>query len=157
MKPIRVLLVDDHPIMLRGLRTILEKTADIEIIGEAVDGREALDLVKNIPADVMLLDIGMPEMDGIRVLRELNKYQFPIRVLALSAHDSNQYILSTLESGAAGYLTKDEAPGVLVKAIRMVARGEKGVVSKHTHRQISSYMNETDLESLSLPPLRKIS
>ena len=148
-KTIRVLLVDDHPILRRGMRKILEKTSDIEVVGEAGDGREALELVQTKPADVLLLDIEMPEMDGLQVAQQIHENRLPIRILVLSAHESNQYILSTLKNGADGYLTKDEVPGVLVKAVRRVANGEKGLVSKRVHRRISSLMKETDLVSLS--------
>jgi two-component system response regulator DegU len=138
MNPIRVLLVDDHPMLRQGLRTILEKTGDIEVVGEAGDGRQALDLVQKSPADVLLLDVEMPEIDGLRVAREIKRNQIPIRILALSAHDDNQYVLGMLERGAVGYLTKDEVPALLVKAIRGVARGEKRWISPRAYNRISS-------------------
>lgn len=142
---IRVLLVDDHPMLRQGMRTFLEKAGDIEVVGEAGDGLEALDLVQKLPADVLLLDVEMPEMDGMQVAREINQNQMPIRILALSAHDDNHYILGMLACGAAGYLTKDEAPDLVVKAVRRVADGDETWVSRRVYDQISSSIEDSDL------------
>jgi DNA-binding NarL/FixJ family response regulator len=137
-KMIRVLVVDDHPVLRRGIKTILEKAEDIEVVGEAGDGRAALELVEELPADVLLLDIEMPQMDGLEVAREINKNEMPIRILALSAYDDNEYVLGMLECGADGYLTKDEAPDLLVRAVRRVASGEAGWLSQRVYKRISS-------------------
>lgn len=142
---IRVLLVDDHPMLRQGMRTFLENAEDIEVVGEAGDGLEALDLVHKLPADVLLLDVEMPEMDGIQVVREISKNQMPIRILALSAYDNSHYILGMLESGASGYLTKDEAPGLVVRAVRRVADGEGTWVSKRVYERISTFLEDKDL------------
>lgn len=141
-KKIRVLVVDDHPLLRRGIKTFLERADDIEVIGEAANGRYALELVQALPADVLLLDVEMPEMDGLEVAREINKNELPIRILALSAYDDNEYVLGMLECGADAYLTKDEAPDLVVKAVRRVARGEQGWVSKRVYRRISSAKGE---------------
>lgn len=142
---IRVLVADDHPMLRRGMRTFLEKAGDIEVVGEAADGREALNLAKKLPADVLLLDVEMPEMDGMQVAREINKNEIPVRILALSAYDDNQYVLGMLACGAAGYLTKDEAPGLVVTAIRRVAAGEEGWLSRRVYDRISSSTDDSDL------------
>jgi DNA-binding NarL/FixJ family response regulator len=142
---IRVLLADDHPMLRRGMRALLEKAGDIEVVGEAADGREALELVEELPADVLLLDVEMPEMDGMQVAREINKNEIPVRILALSAYDDNQYVLGMLACGAAGYLTKDEAPGLVVTAIRRVAAGEEGWLSRRVYDRISSSTDDSDL------------
>ncbi|HEX6304472.1 MAG TPA: response regulator transcription factor [Anaerolineales bacterium] len=142
---IRVLLADDHPMLRRGMRALLEKAGDIEVVGEAADGREALELVDELPADVLLLDVEMPEMDGMQVAREINKNEIPVRILALSAYDDNQYVLGMLACGAAGYLTKDEAPGLVVTAIRRVAAGEEGWLSRRVYDRISSSTDDSDL------------
>lgn len=142
---IRVLLADDHPMLRRGMRALLEKAGDIEVVGEAADGREALELVEELPADVLLLDVEMPEMDGMQVAREINKNEIPVRILALSAYDDNQYVLGMLACGAAGYLTKDEAPGLVVTAIRRVAGGEEGWLSRRVYDRVSSSTDDTDL------------
>lgn len=142
---IRVLVADDHPMLRRGMRALLEKAGDIEVVGEAADGREALELVEELPADVLLLDVEMPEMDGMQVAREINKNEIPVRILALSAYDDNQYVLGMLACGAAGYLTKDEAPGLVVTAIRRVAAGEEGWLSRRVYDRISSSTDDSDL------------
>lgn len=135
---IRVLVVDDHPVLRRGIKTILEKAGDIEVVGEVGDGRAALELVEALPVDVLLLDVEMPEMDGLEVAREINKNGMPVRILALSAYDDNEYILGMLKSGADGYLTKDEAPDLLVRAVRRVASGEASWLSKRVYERMTS-------------------
>lgn len=130
MQPIRVMLTDDHPIVRRGIRHLLEKAPDILVVGEAGCGEEALRLAEELAPDVMLLDMEMPGMNGIEVARRLRAKKSPVCVLALSAHDDEQYILGLLKRDVAGYLTKEEALDTIVEAVRGVARGEEGWLSR---------------------------
>lgn len=130
MQTIRVLLVDDHPSLRAGLRSRLEKERDIEVVGESGDGEEALRLASERTPHVLVLDMEMPGLSGVEIARRLRAAELPVRVLALSAHDSEEYIVTVLDSGAAGYLTKQEPLETIVSAIRGVARGEDGWLSR---------------------------
>ncbi|MBV7339185.1 response regulator transcription factor [Chloroflexi bacterium TSY] len=130
MNKIRVLLIDDHPIVRSGIRVLLEQAGDIVVVGESDRGHDALDLVKQLMPDILLLDMEMPGKSGVEIARELKEAQLPIRVLGLSAYDDDQYIMNLLSSGAAGYLTKEEALETIVDAVRGVARGEEGWLSR---------------------------
>lgn len=138
-KPTKVVLVDDHDMVRAGIRSILERTEEIEVIGEARDGLEALNLVEELVPDILLLDVEMPKMSGRQVAQELRDRELPVRIIALSAHDDNQYILGMLSRGVAGYLTKDEVPNLLIHAIRGVAGGEEGWVSNRVAQRIASW------------------
>lgn len=130
MRTTRVVLADDHPMVRAGIRKLLNKAADIQVVGEASDGVEALRLVEDLAPDVLLLDIEMPGLNGVEVAEQLQAAKSPVRILALSTYDDKQYILGMLANGASGYLTKDEAPQTIVQAIRGVAQGERGWVSR---------------------------
>lgn len=119
--PIRIVIADDHLSVRMGIRRLLAAASDIVIVGEAGDGAQALNLVEALLPDILLLDVEMPNMDGLHVAAQLRERQSPVRVLALSAYNDRQYILGMLENGAAGYLTKDEAPAILVDVLRRVA------------------------------------
>ncbi len=126
---IRVVLADDHPLMRRGTRQLLEDEDGIVVVGEAADGFEALRLASELKPDVLVLDMELPGISGVEVARRLGKAEYPVPVLALSAYDDEHYIIETLKAGAAGYLTKDEAPEEIVTAVRDVARGRRGRMS----------------------------
>lgn len=133
---IRIVLADDHPVVRRGIRSMLEKAGDLVVVGEAGDGEEALRLVDHLTPDVLLLDMQMPGMGGLEVARRLLADGSTTRVLALSAHDDEQYIFGLLDHGAAGYLTKDEAPTTILEAVRGVARGEEGWISRRVANKL---------------------
>ena len=122
VKVTRVVLAEDHPKVRAGIRTLLEKASDIEIVGEAGDGEEALRLIDEYSPDVLLLDVEMPLMNGIEVARRLKEEGSPVRILVLSAYHDRQYVHRMMESGAAGYLTKEEAPEKIVRAVRGIAQ-----------------------------------
>lgn len=128
--PIRVILADDHPVMRTGIRSLLGSKRDIQIIGEASNGEEAIDLVDKLNPDVLVLDIEMPLMDGIEATRKLRKSGNHTFILILSSYAEKDYIRLVLEQGVSGYLVKDEAPGRIVEAVRRVARGDKGWFSE---------------------------
>src|SRR5687767_4150535 len=125
--PTRVLIADDHAILRRGLRQIIEETADLAVVGEAGSSAEALQHLRSAPCDVVLLDISMPDRNGMDTLAMITKEHPRIAVLMLSTYPEDQYAVRALRGGAAGYLTKQSAPAQLVTAIRQVATGKKYV------------------------------
>lgn len=142
MSKIRVLLVDDHPVVRLGIRHLIESQTDIVVVGEAGDGFEAMRLVSELTPDIILLDMEMPGMNGSDVVQKLRAERINTPVLALSAHDDRQYIQELLSNGAAGYLVKEELPAILTDAIRGVARGEQGWVSRKIAAQMTSWMTK---------------
>jgi DNA-binding NarL/FixJ family response regulator len=136
---IRVVLTDDHPVVRSGIRQLLEKASDIVVVGEASNGAEALRLVHELSPDVLLLDMEMPGETGVQVARQLQAAASPVRILALSAYDDEQYIVGLLASGAAGYLTKEEALETIAEAVRGVAHGEEGWLSRRAAAQVAAW------------------
>ena len=122
---IKILIVDDHPIVRKGLKQILDEAEDIFIAGEAVNGQEALKKVKNNTYDVILLDISLPDMSGLDILKQIKVEKPELNILILSMHSEEQYAVRTLKGGASGYLTKDKMPEELISAIKRVAQGKK--------------------------------
>lgn len=124
---IRVFIADDHAIVREGLKQILAEQRDIVVAGEAENGVDAIRLFPKSRCQVMLLDISMPDRNGIEVLKQIKKDKPDLQVLMLSMHREDQYAIRSLKAGAAGYLTKQSAPRELVVAIRQVATGQKYV------------------------------
>lgn len=122
---IRILIADDHAIVREGLKQILADTKDIVVAGHAENGHDAVRLARNGDCDVLLLDISMPDRNGIDVLKQIKKESPKLAVLMLSMHREDQYAIRSLKAGAAGYLNKQSAPAELVDAIRQVAAGRK--------------------------------
>ncbi|XVU29721.1 response regulator [Actinoplanes sp. CA-054009] len=123
MADIRVLIVDDHPAVRRGLRTFLELAGDLEVVGEAADGPTALELIAETGPEVVLLDMVLPGMDGVEVLRELRRRELPARVLVVTSFTDRARLIPAVRAGARGYLSKDVDPNALVAAVRSVAAG----------------------------------
>lgn len=140
---ISVVLADDHARVRAGIRNILEGDPRIEILGEAKDGYEALELVDQLEPDVLVLDVDMPRLTGNQVATRLMENGSQVNILALSAYDDRQYIKGMLNLGVSGYLTKEEAPEILVEAVRGVARGEKGWVTERVANKISAWSQQT--------------
>jgi DNA-binding NarL/FixJ family response regulator len=124
MKRIRILLADDHAVVRQGFKMILAEQPDMEIAGEAANGREAVELAEKIKPDVVVMDVAMPELNGIEATRRLAASAPHIRVLALSMHKDSVYVREILRAGARGYLLKDSVADDLVAAVRAVAGGE---------------------------------
>jgi two-component system, NarL family, response regulator NreC len=121
---IRVILADDHAVVRAGLRAVLGASSDIQVIGEAADGVEAVALVERLDPDVVIMDLTMDRMDGAAATREITSRKLRARVLVLTMHAEEDYLLPVLEAGAAGYLMKNAADRELVDAVRTVARGD---------------------------------
>jgi DNA-binding NarL/FixJ family response regulator len=157
----RILIADDHPIFRAGLKETLTKERDVDAVGEADDGHKALELARKQRWDVVVLDITMPGKDGLEVLQELRRERPKLPVLVLSAHPEDQLALRLLKAGAAGYLTKDKAPEVLLTAIRKLlhggryvseALGEKAVLSleSETTRPLHETLSEREYQVMSM-------
>ena len=141
----KVLIADDHPIFRAGLKETLAKENDVDLVGEADNGHKALELARKQRWDVVVLDITMPGKDGLEVLQELRRERPKLPVLVLSAHPEDQLALRLLKAGAAGYLTKDKAPEVLLTALRKVLRGKNMSASRWPRRQFCSwYLRQPD-------------
>jgi DNA-binding NarL/FixJ family response regulator len=122
-RTLRVLLVDDHVVVREGLKTLINREADMQVVGEATDGREVQDLAAQLRPDVVVMDVSMPHLNGIDATRKL-KEAFPaIKILALSGYEDRIYIRRMMEAGATGYVLKRSASGELLRALRLVASG----------------------------------
>lgn len=135
MKRLRVLLADDHALVRAGLRSLLGQLEEVQVVAEAHDGREALELAALHRPDLVLMDIGMPGLNGLEATLRLGKEQPEVRVIVLSMHATEDYVLQALRAGARGYLLKDSAPLDLARALRAVARGEI-FLGPHIPRQV---------------------
>jgi DNA-binding NarL/FixJ family response regulator len=121
---IRLLIADDHPIVRDGLRGMVAGDPDFEVLGEAGDGAQAVELARALNPDVILMDLRMPRMDGVAAIKELARLGIAARVLVLTTYDTDRDVLPAIEAGATGYLLKDTARDELVRAVRTAARGE---------------------------------
>jgi two-component system response regulator NreC len=124
MGKIKVLIADDHTLVRQGIRSLLALTADIEIVGEAADGREAVRKVRQLTPDVVLMDLAMPNMGGLEATRRIRK-EFPAtKILVVTQYDDSEYVVPVIEAGARGFVTKMASPLELASAIQAVSRGE---------------------------------
>src|SRR4030066_343842 len=138
---IRVLIADDHPIVRSGLRLLLEAEADIDVVGEARDGVEALHLNQKQLPDVVLMDIAMPGMDGLEATRQIKERWPQIKVLVLTMHRSDEYFFEMLKSGASGYILKGAETSDLIRAVRVVGRGEVFLYPTMAQKLVKDYLN----------------
>ncbi len=123
MEKIRVLLADDHTLFREGIRSLLERQVDMEVVGEASDGREAVDMAHRLQPNIVLMDIGMPVMNGMEATRLIHSQDPSVRVLVLTMHGTDDYFFRVLEAGASGYLLKEAASTDLLSAIRSLHQG----------------------------------
>jgi two-component system response regulator NreC len=142
--PIRVLIADDHTIVRSGVRMLLEAEPDIKIVGEALNGAEALSLTESLHPDLVLMDIAMPEIDGLEATRRLKARWPEINVLVLTMHRSDEYFFEMLKAGASGYILKAAEPDELVNAVRVVARGEVFLFPSLAKRLLSDYLTRME-------------
>ncbi|AUZ88802.1 response regulator [Arthrobacter sp. MDT1-48-3] len=143
--PIRVLLADDQPLLRMGFRLILEGEPDLEIVGEASTGTEAVRLAAELMPDVVLMDVRMPQGDGIEATRQITASGSRSRIIILTTFDLDEYAFAGLQAGASAFLLKDVAPEDLVHAVRVVASGDAVVAPRVTQRLLETYVR-------SLPP-----
>ena len=141
---IRVLLVDDQPLMIVGLRMVINDTPDIEVAGAAGNGREAVRLARALRPDVIVMDIRMPEMDGIEATRILTSEPAPPKVVVLTTFDDDEYVYGALRAGASGFLVKNMALEDILGAIRVVASGDALIAPSITRRLISEFFGRAE-------------
>lgn len=141
---IRILLADDQELIRKGLRALLEREPDLEIVGEHKDGHHALSAVRELEPDVVLMDVGMPGLDGIEVTRRITTEALGAKVLILSVHQQSAVIRSAFEAGAAGYLLKNCAAEELVRGIRAVADGKSFVSSSIADTVVGAFRSSNE-------------
>jgi DNA-binding NarL/FixJ family response regulator len=150
---IRVLLADDQALIRTGFRLILSREPGLEVVGEAIDGRQAVDLARLVHPDVVLMDIRMPNMDGVEATRALAGagIRDPVKVIVLTTFDLDEYVVEALQAGASGFLLKDTPPEELVRAIHVVASGDALLAPSVTRRLLDRFASQR-LPSRRLPP-----
>jgi len=151
MKKIKILVVDDHPIVRDGVCSLLGLTPDIEVVGEAANGIEALEAVRKLMPDVVLMDTAMPVMGGLEATRRICK-QFPgTKVLAFTQHDDKEYVFPVIESGACGFVSKTAAASELASAIRFVYRGDSFLSPSVANILVRNYQEEASTVRINDP------
>jgi two-component system response regulator NreC len=144
MSPIRVLIVDDHAVVRAGLRMLLSADPELEIVGEAGDGNQAIRLARDLAPQVALMDISMPDMNGIEATRHIKELCPDVAVLALTMHEDDQYFFEMLAAGASGYVPKRAAPDDLIAAIRAVSNGGVFLFPSLARALVSDYLQRTE-------------
>ena len=145
MKKITILIAEDHVVVRESIRQFLEREAELEVVGEASDGEEAVKLASQLKPDVIIMDISMPKLNGIEATKQIKAQQPSATILILTAYDYEQYIFPLLEAGAAGYLLKDISGRELVNAIETVYRGE-AVLHPTVARKVMARLRQTKVE-----------
>ena len=130
MEKLRIMIADDHSIVREGLKQLLEMEEDFIVVGQAANGLEVIENIDNYDPDVLLLDINMPGMNGLQTIKELKRIGNDIKILILTIHEDREYLMETMQMGAAGYILKDSDSASLYKAIRSVASGEPYIQNK---------------------------
>ncbi|MCH8346126.1 MAG: response regulator transcription factor [Chloroflexi bacterium] len=137
---IGVLLVDDHAVLRSGLRALLNLEPDLEVVGEAANGREAVELAQNLKPDVIVMDISMPEMDGLAAAKAIHEMEIPSHIVMLTVHAEEAYLFQTLQVGASGYVLKSSADRELMDAIRAAHRGEVFLYPSAIKKVLGEYL-----------------
>ena len=145
---IRVLVVDDQPLVRSGFRMILDERPDLELVGEAENGAQALELARQLDPDVILMDVRMPELDGVEATRRLVERGTRARILVLTTFDLDEYVYASIRAGASGFLLKDVKPEELVDAIRVVAAGNSLFGPAATQRLLERFAAEREPRQL---------
>ena len=144
---IRVLLAEDHALVRAGIRSLLERMRGIEVVGEAVDGRDAIEMIGRLLPDVVLMDITMPGLNGLHAVVRAKADHPDVRVIMLSMHDNEEYVWQALRAGAAGYLLKDADPGELELAVRSVSKGLSYLSPAVSGHVVSDYLRRATPET----------
>lgn len=137
---IRVLLADDHAVLRAGLRALLNAEADMEVVGEAANGREAVERAQTLRPDVLVMDISMPDMDGLEAARTIAQLGLPTHIVILTVHAEEEYLFQTLRAGGSGYVLKSSADTELMEAIRKAARGEVFLYPAAVKKLLGEYL-----------------
>jgi len=145
---IKIILADDHKIVRQGLRTLLEQESDIEVIGEADDGRMAVRLARELSPQVIIMDVGMPDLNGIEATRQVQAESPGVKVIALSMHSDRRFVMNMLKAGASGYLLKDSAFEELATAIRMVLNNKIYLSTEIANVVVKDYLQGGGDESV---------
>jgi DNA-binding NarL/FixJ family response regulator len=140
-KSVRILIVDDHTLMRSGIRALLEKSDDLRVVGEAGDGHEAMRLIKEMDPQVVLMDISIPGLNGLEVAAKVRREHPAVRVVFLSMHSGEEYILKALSVGAAGYVLKDATTSELELAVRCATKGETFLSPAVSTKVVENYVN----------------
>jgi DNA-binding NarL/FixJ family response regulator len=146
-----VLIVEDHTLIREGLRSLLSSHPDLEVIGEAGDGREAIRQAEKLSPALILMDLSMPRMGGVEAIREIKKSRPKIKILALTVNDSEEHVLAALKAGADGYILKDSTRGELVQAIQNVLAGKRVLSPGISEKVIEGYLAREKAGSLQTP------
>ena len=146
MDKIRILIVDDHAIMRDGIRALLSIHDDIEIVGEASNGVEAIEKVKELAPDVVLMDVVMPGMDGLEATRRIKKINPKLKVLVLTQHDNREYIISAIKAGSSGYVPKRALGSELISAIRAVCQEGAFLYPSAASALVEDYLRQAEVE-----------
>lgn len=141
MDKIRVLIAEDHAIVREGLRTLMEAQPDIEVVGEATNGEEAVNKTREVQPDIVLMDITMPVLNGLEATRQIKQNSPGVRILVLTMHESDEYFFSILEAGASGYFIKGGSSAELVSALRAVWRGDVFIYPVMAKKLLSDYLH----------------
>ena len=149
--PIRLLIADDHPIVRKGLRALLEDQPDIKVVGEAADGNEAVEQAREFGPDVILLDLMMPGKDGLSAIGEIKREQPNARILVLTSYFEDEQVFPAIKAGALGYLLKDSSPQELLQAIRDIARGQSALHPAIALKVIRELNHPADLPATTDP------
>ncbi len=144
--PIRVLVVDDDPLLLTGLKFLLESAEDLDVVGAAGDGEEAIARVRAQPVDVVLMDLGMPRVDGIVATKEIRTLPKPPHIIALTTWDVDDAVMAALEAGASGFLLKTSSPQEIIGAIRSVMAGDAVLSPRSTRRLLDQLARDPAVE-----------
>jgi DNA-binding NarL/FixJ family response regulator len=152
MTPIRVLLAEDHSVVREGLRLLLDTQPDIRVVGEATSGREAIALARELHPDVAVVDIAMPDLDGIQATEQIRQLSPSTRVLILTMHAGDAYFFRAVDAGASGYILKRAASEELINAVRVVARDEAFFYPEVARKLLNRYLAQSRSEAPSGPP-----